>query len=116
MSWGLCRIPAGRVKQSFVAVCRAQIIHRKKNTDATEEENSKPLKFSTSKANPRDWSVDKSFGSGYQRPLWKVLPISLFLSGLVLWAILRKETEIDKILYRPIADILKETENDEKGK
>ncbi|KAM3859562.1 G-protein coupled estrogen receptor 1-like [Diretmus argenteus] len=42
------------------------------------EENKEPIRFSTSKASHRTWRVERSLGSQFQRPWWKVLPISLF--------------------------------------
>ncbi|XP_043945467.1 protein CCSMST1 [Protopterus annectens] len=55
-----------------------------------------PIKFSTSKASPKVWTVDKSFGSHYQRPWWKVLPVSLLGIGFLIWCFVREETEIDE--------------------
>lgn len=120
MKWALCRIQADWLKQSFVAARSARMVHFKKPSDSTEEDSSKPIKFSTSKANPRHWTVAKSFGSEYQRPWWKVLPVSLFIIAVMTWAVFRKETEIDKIIYRPISELLGDIETtksqDEKGK
>lgn len=66
-----------------------------------EIESNTPLRFSTSKASHRTWTVDKSFGSDNSRPWWKVLPISLLLAGILLWCVFREETEIDKLLSNP---------------
>ncbi|KAM5152507.1 ubiquinol-cytochrome c reductase complex assembly factor 4 [Mantella aurantiaca] len=115
MSRGLCTIRAGRLKQSFVA----RMIHTKKPPDPTEEDDSKPLKFSESKAHPRNWTVEKSFGSEHQQPWWKVLPISLTFSAILLWAVFRKENKIDEIIYRPIAELMEMEDakkEEEKGK
>ncbi|XP_018419883.1 PREDICTED: protein CCSMST1 [Nanorana parkeri] len=120
MKGALCRISAERLKQSFVAACSARMVHLKKHPDHKEEENSKPFMFSTSKASHRQWTVEKSLGSEHQRPLWKVLPISLLFTAVLIWAAFRKETKLDKIVYRPISEVIGDTEKsdteDEKGK
>uniref|UniRef100_A0A8C3F559 Uncharacterized protein n=1 Tax=Chrysemys picta bellii TaxID=8478 RepID=A0A8C3F559_CHRPI len=59
-----------------------------------------PIPFSTSKASPRVWSVDKSMGSDYRRPWVKVLPVSLLGIGLLLWCVFREESEVDDQLGR----------------
>ncbi|XP_031699102.1 ubiquinol-cytochrome c reductase complex assembly factor 4 [Anarrhichthys ocellatus] len=78
--------------------------------DGDEEVNNEPLKFSTSKASHRTWKVDRSMGSQFQRPWWKVLPISLFLTGFLLWCALRGQTDIDvqleKQLYERLPGLL----------
>ncbi|XP_009893624.1 PREDICTED: protein CCSMST1 [Charadrius vociferus] len=56
------------------------------------------IPFSTSKANPRVWSVGRSMGSDHERPWVKVLPLSLLCSGLLLWCAFREKTEIDERL------------------
>ncbi|XP_070846918.1 ubiquinol-cytochrome c reductase complex assembly factor 4 isoform X2 [Chaetodon trifascialis] len=66
-----------------------------KSTDVDKEVNNEPIKFSTSKASHKVWKVDRSLGSQHQRPWWKVLPISLVGIGLLLWCVLREETDID---------------------
>ncbi|XP_076616337.1 ubiquinol-cytochrome c reductase complex assembly factor 4 [Chaetodon auriga] len=66
-----------------------------KSTDVDKEVNDEPIKFSASKASHKVWKVDRSLGSQHQRPWWKVLPISLFGIGLLLWCALREETDID---------------------
>lgn len=64
--------------------------------------------------------MEQSFGSDYQRPWWKVLPVSLFCTAVLLWAFFREETEIDEILYRPVSELLEEIdkskENDKNNK
>ncbi|XP_051970323.1 protein ccsmst1-like [Xyrauchen texanus] len=71
-----------------------------------DEETSKPIKFSTSKASHQTWNVDRSLGSTYQRPWWKVLPISIFGVGFLLWCIFRKESEIDETLEKHLFEHL----------
>ncbi|XP_059509988.1 ubiquinol-cytochrome-c reductase complex assembly factor 4 [Stegostoma tigrinum] len=67
-----------------------------------------PVKFSTSKASHRIWTVGKSMGSDYQNPWWKVLPLSLAGIAFLLWCFLREETEVDEILERTLLDHLSE--------
>ncbi|CAI9539004.1 unnamed protein product [Staurois parvus] len=120
MKWPLCRIQPGRLHRSFVAACSARMVHLKKPPDSTEENSSIPIKFSTSKAGPHKWTVDRSFGSDYQQPWWKVLPVSLFITAVLIWAVFRKEAEIDENIYKPIAELLGDIEKtesqDQKGK
>uniref|UniRef100_A0A671RE13 Si:ch211-231f6.6 n=1 Tax=Sinocyclocheilus anshuiensis TaxID=1608454 RepID=A0A671RE13_9TELE len=71
-----------------------------------DNEASKPIQFSTSKASHRSWKVDRSMGSSYQRPWWKVLPISLVGVGFVVWCIFRRETEIDESLEKNLHEHL----------
>uniref|UniRef100_A0AAQ4R6Z5 Ubiquinol-cytochrome c reductase complex assembly factor 4 n=1 Tax=Gasterosteus aculeatus aculeatus TaxID=481459 RepID=A0AAQ4R6Z5_GASAC len=70
-----------------------------------DKEVNEPIKFSTSKASHRTWKVESSLGSQYERPWWKVLPISLGLTGFLLWCALRAQTDIDveleKHLFEP---------------
>ncbi|KAK9530546.1 hypothetical protein VZT92_012042 [Zoarces viviparus] len=89
--------------------------------DGGDEVNNKPLKFSTSKASHRTWKVDRSMGSQFERPWWKVLPVSLFLIGFLLWCALRGETDIDvqlkKHLYERLPGLLSdEVEEEEDDK
>uniref|UniRef100_A0A8C1ZSJ4 Si:ch211-231f6.6 n=1 Tax=Cyprinus carpio TaxID=7962 RepID=A0A8C1ZSJ4_CYPCA len=63
--------------------------------DDDNDKASKPIQFSTSKASHRTWRVDRSMGSTYQRPWWKVLPISVIGVGFLVWCMFRKESEID---------------------
>ncbi|XP_010220361.1 PREDICTED: protein CCSMST1 [Tinamus guttatus] len=58
----------------------------------------KAVQFSASKASPRVWSVDRSMGSGHERPWGKVLPVSLLGAALLLWCALRDSSEIDERL------------------
>ena len=70
----------------------------KPKAEAGEEEENldRPYSFSTSKA--ASWNVDKSFGSQYSRPLWKVAPLSIALCAFILWIFLRPETDLDRSL------------------
>ncbi|MBN3275243.1 CSMT1 protein, partial [Polyodon spathula] len=69
-----------------------------------DEEDPGPLKFTSSKASHRTWSVDQSLGSQFQRPWWKVLPISLLGLGIVLWCFFREESEIDREMERSLSE------------
>lgn len=90
---------------------------RKPPDDDDDEAVSKPIKFSTSKASHRTWNVDRSLGSNYERPWWKVLPISLFGVSFLLWCAFRKETELDesleKNLYEHLPGLLSDEEQEE---
>ncbi|XP_056153025.1 ubiquinol-cytochrome-c reductase complex assembly factor 4 [Lampris incognitus] len=77
-----------------------------RSTKQEDEENNEPIKFSTSKANQHSWKVERSMGSHYQRPIWKVLPISLFGIGFLLWCAFREETDIDKMLEKTLYEHL----------
>ncbi|XP_045929343.1 protein CCSMST1 [Micropterus dolomieu] len=77
-----------------------------KSTDDSEEVNNEPIKFSTSKASHRTWKVERSLGSQFERPWWKVLPISLLASGFLLWCALRNETDIDAKLNKGLYEHL----------
>uniref|UniRef100_A0A8C7HFU4 Uncharacterized protein n=1 Tax=Oncorhynchus kisutch TaxID=8019 RepID=A0A8C7HFU4_ONCKI len=72
----------------------------KKPADEDDEEFSQPIKFSSSKASHKTWNVDQSLGSKYQRPWWKVLPISLLGVSFLLWCALRGETFILDIQWQ----------------
>ena len=79
--------------------------------------NEEPIKFSTSKASHRTWRVDRAMGSQYQRPWWKVLPVSLVSLGFLLWCALRRETDVDaalqRELYEHLPGLLKDEEDEE---
>lgn len=70
----------------------------KSTDDSTVKDE--PIKFSTSKASHKTWKVDSSLGSRFERPWWKVLPVSLFCISIILWCALREETDVDKELYK----------------
>lgn len=68
----------------------------KSTDDSTVKDE--PIKFSTSKASHKTWKVDSSLGSRFERPWWKVLPVSLFGISIILWCVLRGETDVDRNL------------------
>ncbi|XP_069591709.1 ubiquinol-cytochrome c reductase complex assembly factor 4 [Ranitomeya imitator] len=104
-----------RVLQPSLVTYRTRELHLQNRPDCTEEkEDDRPIKFSTSKGSHRRWTVAQSFGSDHQRPWWKVLPLSLFLTAVLVWAYFREETEIDEIIYRPISELLGEIDRNEK--
>ncbi|XP_004449229.1 ubiquinol-cytochrome c reductase complex assembly factor 4 [Dasypus novemcinctus] len=69
-----------------------------------EDDPNRPIRFSSSKANPWLWTVGHSLGREQQRPWWKVLPFSLSLMLLVIWSYLREETSKDKWLRRVLEE------------
>lgn len=56
-------------------------------------------------------------GSQFERPWWKVLPVSLFATGFLLWCVLRDETDIDtqleKELYEHLPGLLSDEEQEQ---
>nr|XP_056716154.1 pseudouridylate synthase TRUB2, mitochondrial [Euleptes europaea] len=66
--------------------------------ESEEPESSQPLSFSKSPANPRNWTVARSMGSDYQRPDWQVALVSLTVLAILVWCVLRPETEIDRLI------------------
>ncbi|XP_034716977.1 protein CCSMST1 isoform X2 [Etheostoma cragini] len=122
--------PAGRVFSSLtrVAFRRGLLIHEAnviptvrpngvrfislssqrlaESKDGDKEVNDEPIKFSTSKASHRTWKVNRSMGSQFERPWWKVLPISLIFAIFLLWCTLRGETNIDAQLERELYEQL----------
>ncbi|XP_041715280.1 protein CCSMST1 [Coregonus clupeaformis] len=95
----------------------SQRLGKSKTADEDGEELSHPIKFTTSKASHKTWNVDQSLGSKYQRPWWKVLPISLFGLSFLLWCALRGETDIDeqleKNLYEHLPGLLLDEEEEQ---
>lgn len=87
-------------------------------TEAEEAVKEEPIKFSTSKASHRTWKVKQSMGSQYEQPWWKVVPIMVFGSAILLWCFLRGETDIDaqlkKDLYERLPGLLSDEEQDSK--
>ncbi|XP_004873922.1 protein CCSMST1 [Heterocephalus glaber] len=69
-----------------------------------EEDPSRPIQFSSSKANPSRWTVKDSFGKGQQRPWWKVLPLSFSIMALIVWCYLREESEADRWLRQVLEE------------
>ncbi|XP_022046565.2 protein ccsmst1 [Acanthochromis polyacanthus] len=88
----------------------------KKPTGEEKEVNDEPIKFSTSKASHRVWNVDRSMGSNFKRPWWKVLPISLIFTGFLLWCAVREETDIDVKLEKQLYEHLPSSLPDEEEK
>ncbi|XP_061564032.1 ubiquinol-cytochrome-c reductase complex assembly factor 4 [Cololabis saira] len=87
----------------------------------TEDEmTSEPIKFSTSQASHKTWRVNRSMGSQYQRPWWKVVPISVVFTGFLLWCVLRGETDIDtqleKQLYEQLPGLLSDEDENAENK
>lgn len=81
--------------------------------DDDAEVKDEPIKFSTSKASHRTWKVDRSLGSQYERPWWKVLPISLLGTVFLLWCALRTETNVDAQLEKQLNEQLPSLFSDE---
>ncbi|XP_051927358.1 protein CCSMST1 isoform X3 [Hippocampus zosterae] len=90
----------------------------KPGQDVQEETTTEPIRFSTSKASHRAWKVERSMGSQHQRPLWKVVPLSVIAVAFLLWCALRDESDIDerldKELYQHLPGLLSNQENEEK--
>ncbi|KAG8433039.1 hypothetical protein GDO86_017348 [Hymenochirus boettgeri] len=106
-----CIVPLLRKLRLITPLSNVKNIHFKQYPDCSEEsKSSKPLKFSTSKASHRNWTVDKSLGSDETRPLWKVIPVSVFLTAFLLWAVFREETDLDQMIYNPIEKLQEENE------
>ncbi|MGH0192114.1 UNVERIFIED_CONTAM: hypothetical protein FKN15_003734 [Acipenser sinensis] len=82
----------------------AQLSRRSEPLNDEEEKDTGPMKFTSSKASHRTWSVDQSLGSHFQRPWWKVLPISLIGLAILLWCFLREESDIDRELERSLSE------------
>uniref|UniRef100_UPI00398EE77F ubiquinol-cytochrome c reductase complex assembly factor 4 n=1 Tax=Pristiophorus japonicus TaxID=55135 RepID=UPI00398EE77F len=80
--------------------------HKSSPKDNKSSSDSGTIKFSTSKASYRVWTVDKSLGSDYQNPWWKVLPLSLVGIAFLVWCFLREESDVDKILEQTLLDHL----------
>ncbi|XP_010734617.2 ubiquinol-cytochrome c reductase complex assembly factor 4 isoform X1 [Larimichthys crocea] len=87
------------------------------STDDDKAVKNEPIKFSTSKASHRTWKVDRAMGSQFQRPWWKVLPISLLATSFLLWCVLREETGVDeqlnKHLYEHLPSLLSDEEEEQ---
>ncbi|XP_066466817.1 pseudouridylate synthase TRUB2, mitochondrial isoform X2 [Tiliqua scincoides] len=75
-----------------------------------EPDSSQPLSFSKSRANPREWSVERSMGSDYQQPVWRVMLLSFLGIALLLWCVLRPQTEIDQLLETALQGDFQEAE------
>ncbi|XP_029954219.1 ubiquinol-cytochrome c reductase complex assembly factor 4 [Salarias fasciatus] len=98
---------AGRTLQNARSLAVTSHMSARSKAPADEEEQQQldePIKFSTSKASHRTWRVDRSMGSQYERPWWKVLPISLVFTGFILWCVFRDETDVDSQLEKELYD------------
>ncbi|XP_076025804.1 ubiquinol-cytochrome c reductase complex assembly factor 4 [Genypterus blacodes] len=91
-----------------------------KKPSGDEEVKNEPIRFSTSRGSHRAWQVQRSMGSHFQRPWWKVLPLSLLCCGFLLWCTLRPETQLDlqleKHLYEHLPGLLSDEEDDKEDK
>uniref|UniRef100_A0A3B3CAC7 Ubiquinol-cytochrome c reductase complex assembly factor 4 n=1 Tax=Oryzias melastigma TaxID=30732 RepID=A0A3B3CAC7_ORYME len=81
-------------------------VSSKSNGSEDAPPKDEPIKFSTSKASHKTWKVKRSMGSNYERPWWKVVPISLVCTAFLLWCAFRGETDIDKQLERQLYEQL----------
>ncbi|XP_062330844.1 ubiquinol-cytochrome-c reductase complex assembly factor 4 [Osmerus eperlanus] len=91
-----------RLNHSRTLTLTSQKSAKTKNPAADDDDkvDSQPIKFSTSKGSHKTWNVDKSLGSRYERPWWRVIPISIGCVAFLLWCVLRGETDIDEQLER----------------
>ncbi|XP_051274818.1 protein ccsmst1 isoform X2 [Dicentrarchus labrax] len=108
---------ASTVRLNGVRSLAVSLQRTAKSTDDDQEVKNEPIKFSTSKASFRTWKVDRSLGSQYKRPWWRVLPFSLLTASFLLWCALREETDIDaeleKHLYERIPSLLSDEEEEQ---
>ncbi|XP_034564289.1 protein CCSMST1 [Notolabrus celidotus] len=109
---GFCTYKASTVRLSSVRSLSVSSRRAARPIDDNEVKD-EPIKFSTSKASHRTWRVDRSLGSQYERPWWKVLPISLVGTGFLLWCALRDETDIDVKLEKQLSEQLPGIYSDE---
>ncbi|XP_012694704.2 protein CCSMST1 [Clupea harengus] len=106
-------VPMHPISARSLFVSQQQCAQSKSPSDDDDEPAPQPIKFSTSKASHRSWSVDRSLGSSYERPWWKVLPISVIGIGFLLWCLFRKESEIDKMLEAQLHEHFPDLSSDE---
>ncbi|KAK2855449.1 hypothetical protein Q7C36_007318 [Tachysurus vachellii] len=123
-------VSPGQHKPTFLRPCAArsfslssQLSNKPLRTPGSsdgEEVPAQPIKFSTSKASHRTWKVERSMGSRFQRPWWKVLPLSVLAVGFLLWCVFRKESDVDRTLEKQLYEHLpglltdiEETEDEE---
>lgn len=110
----LCRHPES---VRALSVSQKLCARSKKPPVDDDEVPPEPIKFSTSKASHRSWSVDRSLGSSHQRPWWRVLPISVVGVVFLLWCAFREESEVDealeKQLYEHLPGLLSDEEDEE---
>ncbi|XP_034049872.1 protein CCSMST1 [Thalassophryne amazonica] len=97
--------------------CLALSTHKCITSD-TPKETSEPIKFSTSKASHHIWKVKGSMESEMQQPWRKVSSLILLSTAVLLWCILRAETDADKAIENPnrdnIPDFLQDIEDENK--
>lgn len=56
--------------------------------------------------------MEHSLGKNERRPWWKVLPITLTLTVLILWCYLRPETSADQWLREVLGEVNEEDEEE----
>lgn len=79
---------------------------RQQNVKESDTENNEPLRYSTSKA--KGWTVGHSFGKGKSKendPKKVAVICGVFLA-LLAWVWFRKETEIDRMLFNDLNEVL----------
>ncbi|XP_062847900.1 ubiquinol-cytochrome c reductase complex assembly factor 4 [Trichomycterus rosablanca] len=90
---------------------------RSNDKEENGEDVSQPIKFSTSRASHREWKVERSMGSRFQRPWWKVLPLSILCISFLIWCGFRPESDVDraleKQLFEHLPGLLTNIEDDE---
>ncbi|KAG8506361.1 Protein CCSMST1 [Galemys pyrenaicus] len=106
-----CEAGAGTVRALRLARWASRSLHspgggraRAQLAAEGEDDPSRPIQFSSSRAHPTRWTVEHSLGRGQQRPWWKVLPFSLPLMALVGWCFIRQETSADQWLKRVLEE------------
>ncbi|XP_026057537.1 protein ccsmst1-like [Carassius auratus] len=108
-----------RTHANLRMLCLTSKLSAKSREPPDDNEASKPIQFSTSRASHRTWRVDRSMGSTYQRPWWRVLPISLVGVGFIVWCFFRRETKVDesleKNLYEHLPGLLSDEEQEGVG-
>ncbi|XP_052612431.1 LOW QUALITY PROTEIN: protein CCSMST1 [Peromyscus californicus insignis] len=125
MSGVLCSRGAGAVRARRLLGWASRSLHPPPHggspaqpTDSEEEKDDPnlPIQFSSSKATPTRWTVEHSLGKEQQRPLWKVLPITLTLTILIFWCYLRQETSTDQWLRQVLGEEDEEDEEEPDGR
>ncbi|XP_041937808.1 protein CCSMST1 [Alosa sapidissima] len=98
--------PRHPVSVRALSVSHKLCANSKKPSGDDDEPVPEPIKFSTSKASHRSWSVNRSLGSTHQRPWWRVVPISVLGVGFLLWCGFRAESDIDEALEKQLYEYL----------
>lgn len=83
------------------------------STEDEKEVKDEPIKFSTSKASHRTWKVDRAMGSQFERPVRKVIPISLFFVVFLTWCVLRQQSDIDTQLEKDLSEHFSDEEEEQ---